>query len=111
MRAALFDLDRTLVRKETATLYVKWQRTVGQANTRDLLRVMVWVAKYTFGILDAQAGAARAISTLAGKPEGEMIRECDAWFESHVLPHVADEGRRAVARHLAAGDLVAIVTG
>jgi len=111
MRAALFDLDRTLVRKETATLYVKWQREVGQARARDLVRVTYWVAKYTLGILDAHAVAKRAIGTLAGKPERVMIEECDAWFVSHVLPHVADEGRRKVREHLAAGDLVAIVTG
>ena len=111
MRAALFDLDRTLVRKETATLYVKWQREVGQATTRDLVRVMYWVAQYTLGVIDAHAVAKRAIGTLAGKPERVMIAECDAWFLTHVLPHVADEGRRAVERHRAAGDLVAIVTG
>jgi len=111
LRAALFDLDRTLVRKETATLYVKWQRQVGRATTRDLLRTMYWVAQYTLGIIDAPAVAKRAVATLAGKPEQEMIDECDAWFESHVLPHVAEEGRRAVERHRRMGDLVAIVTG
>ena len=111
MRAALFDLDRTLVRKETATLYVRWQREVGQATTRDLARVMFWVAQYTLGILDAPAVAGRAVATLRGKPEQEMIDECESWFRSHVLPHVAYEGRRAVERHKTAGDLVAIVTG
>ncbi len=110
-RAALFDLDRTLVRKETATLYVKWQRQVGRATTRDLVRTMYWVAQYTLGIIDAPAVAKRAVATLAGKPEQEMIDECEAWFQSHVLPHVADEGRRAVERHRRMGDLVAIVTG
>ncbi len=110
-RAALFDLDRTLVRKETATLYVKWQRQVGRATTRDLIRTMYWVAQYTLGIIDAPAVAKRAVATLAGKPEQEMIDECEAWFQSHVLPHVADEGRRAVERHRRMGDLVAIVTG
>jgi len=110
-RAALFDLDRTLVRKETATLYVRWQREVGQATTRDLLRTMMWVTQYTLGVIDAHAVAKRAIATLAGKPERVMVAECDAWFRTHVLPLVADEGRRAVARHRDAGDLVAIVTG
>lgn len=110
-RAALFDLDRTLVRKETATLYVKWQREVGQATTRDSARTMVWVAKYTLGILDAQAVAKRAVATLAGKPERVMIEECEGWFRSHVERHVADAGRRAVRRHQEAGELVAIVTG
>jgi len=111
VRAALFDLDRTLVRKDTATLYVKWQRDVGLATTRDLVRTMWWVAQYTFGVLDTPAVAARAIATLAGKPEQKMIDECEAWFEERVLPHVAGGGRRAVERHKREGDLVAIVTG
>lgn len=111
VRAALFDLDRTLVRKDTATLYVKWRRDVGLATTRDLVRTMWWVAQYTLGVLDTPAVAARAIATLAGKPEREMIDECESWYTSRVLPHVASEGRRAVERHTANGDLVAIVTG
>lgn len=111
MRAALFDLDRTLVRKETATLYVRYQREIGEVGLRDLLRVSYWVAKYTLGILDAQAVAARAVGTLAGKPEREMIERCDEWFPRWVEPHIAEEGRRAVERHKAEGDLVAIVTG
>lgn len=111
MRAALFDLDRTLVRKDTATLYVKWQREVGLATTRDLVRTMWWVAQYTFGVLDAHAVAKRAIATLAGKPEQQMIDECERWYVSHVLPHVSGEARRAVERHTESGDLVAIVTG
>ncbi len=111
MRAALFDLDRTLVRKDTATLYVKWQRDVGLATTRDLVRTMWWVAQYTFGVLDTPAIAKRAIATLEGKPEQQMIDECERWYVSHVLPHVSGEGRRAVERHARSGDLVAIVTG
>jgi HAD superfamily hydrolase (TIGR01490 family) len=111
MRAALFDLDRTLVRKETATLYVRYQREIGEVGLRDLLRVSYWVAKYTLGILDAQAVAARAVSTLEGTPETDMIARCDAWFPRWVEPHIADLGRRAVERHKQSGDLVAIVTG
>ena len=39
VRAALFDMDRTLVRKETASLYVRYQRELGEAlaNRRSLL--------------------------------------------------------------------------
>ncbi len=111
MRAALFDLDRTLVTKETATLYVRYQREIGEVGLRDLLRVTYWVAKYTLGILDAQAVAARAVSTLAGKPEHEMIARCDEWFVRYVEPLIAEQGRIAVERHKKNGDLVAIVTG
>ena len=53
-RAALFDMDRTLVRKETASLYVKYQRDLGEASALDMARVLKWVAEYTFGIIDIE---------------------------------------------------------
>lgn len=111
MRAALFDMDRTLVRKETATLYVRYQRELGEARRRDLLRVTLWVAQYTFGAIDAPEVARRALRSLAGRSEAELAMRCDDWFRRWVEPHVCDRGRRAVERHRERGDLLAIVTG
>jgi len=110
IRAALFDMDRTLVRKETASLYVKYQREIGEARRRDLVRVTYWVAQYTLGVIDAPEVASRVASTLAGVSEVSLASRCDDWFRRFVEPHVCDLGRRAVARHRARGDLLAIVT-
>jgi HAD superfamily hydrolase (TIGR01490 family) len=111
MRAALFDMDRTLVRKETASLYVRYQREIGEARRRDLLRVSFWVAQYTLGVIDAPEVAARALESVAGTFESAMSSRCDDWFRRWVEPHICDLGRRAVERHRDRGDLLAIVTG
>jgi HAD superfamily hydrolase (TIGR01490 family) len=111
MRAALFDLDRTLVRKETASSYVRYLQRQGGATWRDLLRVSWWVTQYTFGVLDAPGVAAGAAQWLAGTPETVMSARCDDWFRRDVEPLIADAGRRAVDAHRSRGDLVAIVTG
>jgi len=110
-RAALFDLDRTLVRKETASLYVKYQRELGEASLRDAVQVLYWVAQYTAGVIDAPEVAKRALTTIAGLPEVVLSARCDDWFRSHVEPHVCDEGRRAVEAHRKKGEILAIVTG
>lgn len=110
-RAALFDLDRTLVRKETASLYVRYQREIGEATWRDSLRVTYWVLQYTLGVIDAPEVAARAMAGFAGMPETVLASRCDDWFHRFVEPHVCDRGREAVARHQGAGDIVGIVTG
>ncbi|AUX47417.1 hydrolase [Sorangium cellulosum] len=110
-RAALFDMDRTLLRKETASLYVKHQREIGEATTRDLLQALYWVGQYTLGILDAEKAAARVLLALRGMPETVLAARCDDWFRRCVEPHITDAGRTAVRRHRAAGDLCAIVTG
>ena len=109
-RGALFDLDRTLVRKETASLYDRYQRDRGEATWRDALRVSYWVAQYTLGIIDAPAVATRALASYAGMAETVLAARCDDWFLGYVEKHVCDRGREAVARHQAAGDIVAIAT-
>jgi HAD superfamily hydrolase (TIGR01490 family) len=111
MRAALFDMDRTLVRKETASLYVRYQRTIGEARRRDMLRALYWVTQYTMGVIDAPDVAARVAKSFAGMPESVMSARCDDWFRRYVETHVCDLGRRAVERHRDLGHLLAIVTG
>ena len=111
MGAALFDMDRTLVRKETASLYVRYQRDIGEATFKDAARVLWWVGQYTLGVIDAPEVAARAASTLAGTHESTMEHRCDDWFRRYVERHVCDLGRLAVEKHRARGDLLAIVTG
>ncbi len=110
-RAALFDMDRTLLRVETATLYVRYQREIGEASWRDMARTMRWVAAYTLGVLDAPKVAERVLTTLTGMPENAMAARCDDWFSRYVERHIADAGREAVSRHQSDGDLCAIVTG
>lgn len=110
-RAALFDMDRTLVRKETASLYVRYQREIGEAGFRDAIRVSWWVAQYTLGVIDAPEVAARAMRTFAGMHETVLAARCDDWFRRFVETHVCDRGREAVMRHKEQGDVVAIVTG
>jgi HAD superfamily hydrolase (TIGR01490 family) len=110
-RAALFDLDRTLVRKETASLYVRYQREIGEATWRDAVRVSYWVAQYTLGVIDAPDVAARVMRSFAGMSETVLAARCDDWFHRFVERHICDGGRAAVALHRARGEHLAIVTG
>jgi HAD superfamily hydrolase (TIGR01490 family) len=108
---ALFDMDRTLVRKNTAQLYVRYQRRIGEATVLDSVRAAWWMLQYTFGIVDAEGVAVRVLRTVAGTHETSMAARCDDWFRRDVARHVGDQARRAVDRHLRAGDVCAIVTG
>jgi HAD superfamily hydrolase (TIGR01490 family) len=110
-RAALFDMDRTLVRVDTATLYVRYQREKGDATFRDVTRVAWWMLQYTLGVIDAQKVAVRAVASFKGKEETWLRDTCEEWFADYVLTHVAAEGRKAVERHRENGDFIAVVTG
>jgi HAD superfamily hydrolase (TIGR01490 family) len=111
MRAALFDMDRTLVRKETASLYVSYLREQGLAGWRDAARVLWWMSQYTFGVVDAPAVAKRAMESFVGMSETVLAARCDELFLRRIEAHVCDRGRAAVEDHRKKGELLAIVTG
>ena len=110
-RAALFDMDRTLVRKETASLYVRFQRDIGEASVRDTMRVLWWALEYTFGMIDVREVAARALLAFEGLPEEVLARRCQEMFERYVKMHISDSAKRVVREHRERGDVCAIVTG
>ena len=99
-RAALFDMDRTLVRKETASLYVRYQRESGEATLRDLARVLSgsrstrWASSTPGG----RAPGARGLPRHVGDADGGR---CDDWFTRYVEHHITELGRAAVERHRA----------
>lgn len=110
-RAALFDMDRTLIRVETASLFVKYQREIGEATAVDLARVIWWVLLYTFNLIDGPRVAAKVFARLEGSWETVLAARCDDWMHRDVIPHLCDEARVAIQEHRARGDLLAIATG
>jgi HAD superfamily hydrolase (TIGR01490 family) len=110
-RAALFDMDRTLIKKDSAGLYTRFRRDRGEATLKDAVQVAWWMLEYTLGIIDAPRVAKKALRHFAGKEERWLVESCEGWFRDYALPHVQEKGRAAVARHRQDGDFVAIVTG
>lgn len=110
-RAALFDMDRTLLKKDTAALYTRYRRDLGEASLKDMFQVGWWMIQYTMGVIDAPRVALKALESFRGREERWLIDSCEGWFKEYVLEHVQPKGREAVERHKAQGDVVAIVTG
>jgi HAD superfamily hydrolase (TIGR01490 family) len=111
VRAALFDMDRTLVKKDTAALYMRYRREIGEARWRDVAQVAWWAFQYSLGVIDAPRVAARALAGFRGVLERDIVLSTEGWFRDYVVPHISDTARATVARHRVAGDRVAIVTG
>jgi HAD superfamily hydrolase (TIGR01490 family) len=110
-KAALFDLDRTLLRVDSARLYTRFRRDRGEASLLDALRVALWATQYTLGVIDAPKVARKALQGFRGRAESWLEESCAEWFPRYVLPEVQQAGRHAVKKHREAGDFVAIVTG
>lgn len=109
-RAAFFDLDRTLVRVNTAKLYVRWRVREDLLPWTDVLRTAWWGLQYKFGVLDLAAVTARALTTLEGLEEEPFRAECAEWAAREVFPHVTDHARAEVERRREQGFELALLT-
>jgi HAD superfamily hydrolase (TIGR01490 family) len=104
-------MDRTLLRVDSALLYTRYRRDLGEASIFDALRVGLWMTQYTLGVIDAPKVARKALESFKGREEAWLEQSCAEWFPKYVLPELQHAGRAAVQKHRAAGEVVAIVTG
>lgn len=109
-RAAFFDMDRTLVRVNTARLWAAWQRRHGKARRREMLVILWWLARYSVGAIDVPAVARGVIARMRGRREEEFAAEVEQWVRAEVLREISDAARDAVRAHQRAGDLLALLS-
>jgi HAD superfamily hydrolase (TIGR01490 family) len=107
---ALFDLDKTLVRKHTARLYIQYEYSIGRASLTQLLKVWGWNLQYWVGAIDAEDVSMRALRWYAGRDVRTLREEAARWAKESVVPHISDIARRTVDEHRSRGDFVAIAT-
>lgn len=109
-RAAFFDMDRTLVRRNTGTLYMKWRYQRGEVALRDVMRVTSWIVQYTLGVLDAEALARQGLQDIAGTDEARFEREVALWYAERVRSHISVSGRHEVAARRAEGYIPVVLS-
>ena len=108
--AAFFDMDRTLLRCNSGTMWIKWLRARGEISTYEQLRALGWIAQYKLSIIDMEAVTAKIIKEMTGDDEAEMRKKCLEFTETQVLEHVAPKARVALEHHRREGHLVAILS-
>lgn len=108
--AAFFDLDGTLLRANTAKLWMEREWKEGRLATREILRGAVFLGLYRFGVVDMEKATAHALATIAGVPEEEIRQRTHDWYERWVAPTAAADGLAAVRAHQARGHAVWLLT-
>lgn len=108
--AAFFDMDRTLIRANTGTLYIRYLRRRGEIGALRMLQAFGWIAQYKLAVLDMESVITRVTAQMAGDSEQEMIDKCLEFTSAHVLPTVAPKALDALERHRAEGHVVAILS-
>jgi HAD superfamily hydrolase (TIGR01490 family) len=108
--AALFDIDGTLLARNTAPLYMNHLRRTGQARRRDLARTLYYLFWYKLGLLDVRSALEVSMAFVRGKDEAAMVADCVGWYGEAVRPYVFPGMAAQVAAHREAGHVLAILT-
>jgi HAD superfamily hydrolase (TIGR01490 family) len=108
---AFFDMDRTLLSVNSGALFARLLRRRGLITRRRLVRSVVWLLRYRFGLGSLEDVWAQALATIAGWAEPEMRTMCDAWVHEELVPCVYPRAMDLVRAHRAAGHRVALLTG
>ena len=111
MNLALFDLDNTLLAGDSDFEWAQFLISKGVVD-REIQEAknIEFYEHYKAGTLDIYEFLIFQLAPLTRHPRAEL----DAWhreyMDRHIRPIMTDKAKAAVARHLAAGDLCAIVT-
>ena len=110
MRAAFFDMDRTVLRVNSGVVWIRHLRKAGVMSRMDYVRALGWALRYKLSLLDMHALSARLAMDSAGDAEDELLERCQSWYEEEIAPHVTAPARRAIRHHREAGDELVLLT-
>ncbi|HTM19389.1 MAG TPA: HAD family hydrolase [Kofleriaceae bacterium] len=111
MKAAFFDMDRTVLRIDTGMSWMKFLRRRGELSAVGMGKAVWWSLLYKAAVLDMETLAERLVADLRGDTEEEMIEKCRVWYAEDVAHQVAPRATRAIDEHRRRGDLVVLLTG
>ena len=110
MVAALFDLDGTLIARNSAGLYMRHLRRTGQARRRDVARTFYYLARYKLGLLDLNAALAASMEFVRGRDEAVLAADCVDWYRREIRPWLVPAMLATASAHRRAGHVTAILT-
>jgi putative phosphoserine phosphatase/1-acylglycerol-3-phosphate O-acyltransferase len=108
---AFFDMDKTLIAENSATLYMKHLYERGEATGWELARGAAAYLQYKVGLLDIRTFTRNAVSAMRGRRVEDLRAQARELFEQKVVRTIYPEAERLVREHSAQGHLVAIVSG
>ena len=111
IQAAFFDMDRTLLRVDTAMSWTRFLYRRGELPPRMVAKAMYWSTLYKLAILDMERVFTALVADMRGDAEADMIAKCEVWYARHVEPEIAPAARVAIARHKGAGHAIVLATG
>jgi HAD superfamily hydrolase (TIGR01490 family) len=110
-KAALFDLDRTLLDCNSGRLWVQSEWRNGRITMGRAVWAGWWLGRYSLGMDDGLDKVfAQAAITLKDEDEDAFSARVREWFDTEVRHRLRPGARAALDRHRAAGDRLVLAT-
>lgn len=109
-RIAFFDVDKTILRVNSASLWVQREMRAGNMRRRDAARAAFWLGLYHLGYANLDALIGEAVRTLKGKRERDVIDRTMEFYKEEIAATVKPQAQAAIDAHKKNGDLVFLLT-
>lgn len=110
MRIAFFDLDKTLISRNSATLWIRFELAAGRVTRWQAMQALGYVVRYSLGAVDIEHAIRQSVVHIAGQPEDELRARAERFYEALVRPLYRPGGRAVIEAHRAAGDRLVLLT-
>ncbi|MBK9367764.1 MAG: HAD-IB family hydrolase [Deltaproteobacteria bacterium] len=110
MSVAFFDLDRTLISRNSGSMWVRAQLREGRISLSAAARALVWLTRYHLGRSGLDGAVLDAIRTLEGQPEADLRQRTGAFYDAEVRGLYRPGALAALNEHRAQGHTLALLT-
>jgi HAD superfamily hydrolase (TIGR01490 family) len=110
MRIAFFDLDKTIISRNSATLWIRAELSERRITWRQALRATAWLIRYSLGASDMTSQIRLTIASLAGKREADMRERTRMFHARHIRPLYRPGALTAIETHRRAGEHLVLLT-
>jgi HAD superfamily hydrolase (TIGR01490 family) len=107
---AFFDLDRTLLAVNSATLWLLFDWRAGRLRIRDAIRAIYWLTRYQLGAAKMEYALYRGIARVAGLAERDLVERLELFYQKAIRGRFRPGGLRAVQMHREKGDRLVLLT-
>lgn len=110
MTIAFFDLDKTLLAVNSATLWMRQELALGHITRWQALRASAHLMRYHLGVASLREALLEAIASLEGSAQRHMRERTTGFYRTHVRSQFRPGALRALEEHRAAGEKLVLLT-
>lgn len=110
MSIAFFDFDKTLISRNSGSLWLRHELRAGLITWRTAARASMWLARYNLGLSGLDEAVLEAIALLRDTEEAPLRERTWRFYDDEVQHLYRPGARAALAQHREQGERLVLLT-